>query len=141
MKAMPMALCPTHGGQGGMLVSPGVCQAMQDELAINMVYLVLYLEGSEKSEGVEETKEEEEAVKQLLYASFSCHAKKEEVGVFPLTGRLSRYEDGWGDGYVMTFDDEPSWDEAVRTIQPVCRKCFAEFVSTTKSALNTLLPA
>jgi hypothetical protein len=108
---------------------------MEGKVSIDMLYLMPYLEGSEKDDA-SESKEEEEAFLEILLAESGFYARKEEAGVFLPTGNLYEYEDG----YVMTFDNEQAMEAACRK-QPVCGKCFAEFVRATKSTLDARLPS
>jgi len=106
---MPMGICDIHGFQGCPTVSPGVLCAMQRKDPRDIILLRIHLDG-----------EDEEA--EFLYPSL--YVTKEELGVCPLVGNLSKddYE------YVMTFKDEQSFDEALHIYKPVCGQCFREFI-------------
>jgi len=132
--------CSIHGGQGCQFVSPGVIHAIEENKSSDIVYILLLLEGELEKEikkGAEEgggkefdeefEKEFREELRILLYTLRSFYVKKEELGIFPLTGNLSKKENKYE--YIMIFEDEHYLDKARSTFRAVCTKCFAEFVS------------
>jgi hypothetical protein len=123
-------LCDKHGAGYCHPVSPGVFNAMEEKESNDIVYLILLLEGELEEWLVEwlderDGKESRKDLIKTLYFSRAIYVKREELGVFPLTGNLSKnkYE------YIMTFKDELSIDKACGTYA-VCSCCFAEFVSS-----------
>jgi len=130
-------ICDIHGGQSCVPVSSGVFYALKEKKSNNnIVFLRLLLEGElkelfdlEDDEKCDENLEKEfqEYLKCILYSSRVCYVKKEEIGVFPFIGNLTKQEDKYE--YVMAFKDEPSIDKAYGS-HVVCSQCFSDFVSS-----------
>jgi len=135
---MTMIECNIHGLQGAPHVSSQVLQAMKNKNPNGIVYLTLYLEGSEDDGSKNDSEEDKKELKLFICAFSSFYIKQEELGVPPLIEDLSKQEDGYG--YIMTFKDEQSFDEAIILMNPVCSRCFAEFVSSNPEIVYPYYP-
>lgn len=66
------------------------------------------------------------------------YVKKEEIGVFPLVGNLSKNKDKYE--YIMELKDERSMDMALHMFQPVCGQCFHEFAKGNSEIIYPYYP-
>ena len=143
----PVLICDIHGCQGCSFVSPGVRRAFDEKSSTDdFVFLVLLREGEWEEcfneMGAEEFDKDEEFRKDykfMCYFARTAYVKKEELGVYPLVGKLSKDEHKYE--YVMTFKDEVSiYNASSLFFMGICSKCFAEFVSDNSDIIYSYHP-